>query len=408
MTNRRAFLMGSGLTAALARSAMGANDRIRMGLIGSGNRGRQVAAAMAINPDCEFAAVCDVFKPNLEKGVSALAGNPEGYVDYRRVLERKDIDGVIIGTPDHWHPQMVIDSVQSGKDAYCEKPASNSIEAAQKAVAVVKASDRIVEIGLQQRSWEHFQMCAKWVQSGQFGTIYHCALHWQGNYTRAVEAPSDPPPDLDWELFQGPAPRKPYVVSRQKSWRSWYDYGGGIVTDQGVHVADLVHWYMGAREPRQVTASAQWVRAQPTTEMPADTWAITWQYDNFVMTFANVFMPNSEYDAGSGNYFYGSAGALHVNRTSYQTKRIVARPRPGEAPAPPPAFDDVTKSFPYEGGPSDKAHARDFLDCVKSRKQPITSYETGFYSSLPLLLGVLAIRTGKSYRWDGSKTVVLS
>ena len=149
--------------------------------------------------------------------------------------------------------------------------------------------------------------------------------------------------------------------------------------------------------------------AKPTAEMPADTWAITWQYDNFVMTFANVFMPSSEYDASSGNFFYGTSGALHVNRTSYQTKKIEQRGRPGDpAPPPAPAFEEVTKSFPYDGGPSDKAHTRNFLDCVKSRKQPITNYETGFYSSLPLLLGVLSIRTGKSYRWDGTRTAVLS
>jgi len=403
MTSRRAFLVSSGLTAAISRSAVGANDRIRMGVIGSGNRGRQVTAALAVNPDCEFVAVCDVFQPNLENGASVLPNKPEQYVDYRKVLDRHDVDAVLIATPDHWHAQMVIEAYQAGKDAYCEKPASNDIGAAAKAVDAVKQHNRIVEIGLQQRSWDHFQMCAKWVQDGKFGTIYHAALHWQGNYTRPLEQPQDPPAGLNWELFQGPAPRRPYTPTRQGSWRSYYDYGGGIITDQGVHIADIVHWYLGAREPQSVTASAQWVRVTPPNqEEPADTWAITWQYDKFVMSFANVYMPSAEYDAGSGNFFYGTTGALHVGRTCYTAKPIPQRAAPGQPAPPPPGFEAVNQTFPYSGGPSDKAHARNFLDCVKSRQKPITDFETGFYSSLPLLLGVLAIRTGKNYRWDGA------
>src|SRR5512146_818858 len=129
MNSRRAFLMSSGLTAAMARSAVGANDRIRMGVLGTGTRGSYMAPIFAANPDCDMAAVCDVFKPNREKTASALPGKPELYVDYRKVLERKDIDAVLIAAPDHWHAQMIVEACQAGKDAYCEKPLSNSIEA---------------------------------------------------------------------------------------------------------------------------------------------------------------------------------------------------------------------------------------------------------------------------------------
>ncbi len=406
MTNRRAFLAATGITAAAAGRAVGANDRIRMGVIGSGTRGSYMAPIFAANADCEMLAVCDVFKPNRDRTAAALPGKPDTYVDYRRVLERKDIDAVLIAAPDHWHAPMIVEACQAGKDAYCEKPLSNSIEAAAKAVDAVRQSGRVVQIGLQQRSWDHFQMCAKWVQEGRFGTIYHAQLHWVGHYSREPEAPTDPPADLDWELFQGPAARKPYSPGRQRSWRGYYDYGGGIITDQGVHIADLVHWYMGAREPRSVTASAQWVRvAKPNPEQPPDTFAITWQYDKFVMSYANTFMPVPEYNADHGTYFFGTLGSLHVNRTSY-----TARPLPGRAPAagqpaPPPPFEAVNQSFRYVGGPSDQAHARNFLDCVKSRQKPLTDVETGFTSTLPLLLGVLAVRTGKMYSWNGKAAV---
>ena len=406
MTSRRAFLASSGVTAAMSRSAVGANDRIRMGVIGAGTRGSYMAPILAANPDCEMVAVCDVFKPTREKAAGALPGKPELYVDYRKVLERKDIDAVLIAAPDHWHARMIVEACQAGKDAYCEKPLSNSIEAAWTAVEAVPKYKRVVQIGLQQRSWDHFQMCCKWVQEGRFGTIYHAQLHWQGHYSRPVEAPSDPPADLDWELFQGPAPRKPYTTSRQRSWRGYYDYGGGIITDQGVHIADLVRWYLGAKEPTRCSAAAQWVRVPtPNPEQPADTFAITWTYDKFVMTYANTFIPEAGYNADHGVYFYGTTGALHVNRTSY-----AARPLPRRAPTnqpqnAAPAFELQEKSFPYVGGPSDKAHARNFLDCVKSREKPITDVNEGFSSTLPLLLGVLAVKTGKQYAWNGKSAV---
>jgi len=405
MTDRRSFLMTSGLTAAMARSAAGAGDRVRMGVIGTGVRGAYMATVLAGHSDCDVVAMCDVFKPTLEKATAALPAKADMVGDYRRILERKDVDGVLIAAPDHWHAPMIVEACQAGKDVYCEKPISNSIEAALKAVEAVRQTKRIVQIGLQQRSWDHFQLCAKMVQEGKFGTVYHAALHWEGTYTRRPEQPRDPPEGLDWNLFQGPAPRKPYTPSRQRSWRSYYDYGGGIITDQGVHIADLVHWYLGATAPLSVAASAQCVRVpEPDPEQPPDTFAITWKYDKFVMSYGNTFMAMPEYDATHGVFFYGTIGSLHVNRSSYTLKPNPRRAPQGQ-PAPPPAFEPVVNSFRYVGQPADKAHARNFLDAVKSRQKPLTDIETGFGSSLPLLLGVLACRTGKAYSWNGRQAL---
>ena len=177
-----------------------------------------------------------------------------------------------------------------------------------------------------------------------------------------------------------------------------------------MHIGDLVHWYMKDNQTRSVSASAQWVRvATPNPEQPPDTYAISWKYDKFVMTFANTFMTRQEYNADHGVFFYGTTGALHVNRTSYEARPLsMGRGQSGAAPRPgaPEAIEPVLKSFGYVGGPSDLAHARNFLDCVKSRQKPLTDVETGFTSTLPLLLGVLAVRTGKQYNWDGNKAVV--
>jgi predicted dehydrogenase len=402
MSSRRSFLIGSGVTAAASRSAVGANDRIRLGFIGAGTRGAYMATVAEDFDDCHIDAMCDVYKPTLESAAAKLKTKPvETFGDYRRILDRKDIDAVYIATPDHWHAQMIIEAAQAGKDAYCEKPLSNNIEAGWKAVETAQRLKRVVQIGLQQRSWDHFQKCCELVQSGMFGTIFHCQLHWQGFYTRPAEPPAPVPEGLDWELFQGPAPRHPFSPSR-RNWRAYYDYGGGIITDQGVHIADVVSWYMKTRAPISVSASAQYVQVlPPNPECPPDSFQISCQFDKFVMSYTNAYFPQTDYLSDQGNYFYGSRGALHVNRQSYTYRPTPGRGGAGRGgtPAPPP-IDPFNTKFAYVGKPADAAHIRNWLDCIKSRGTPRTDPETGFYSTLPLLMGLLAIRHGKTYFWD--------
>jgi len=406
MSTRRSFLVSSALTAAASRSAVGANERIRVGFIGAGTRGSYMATVAEKHEDCQILAMCDVYKRTLEQAVGKLkVSKPDTYGDYRRVLDRKDLDAIYIATPDHWHAPMIVEACQAGKDIYCEKPLSNNIEAALKAVDAVKTSKRVVQIGLQQRSWDHFQKCAELVQSGMFGTIFHCKLHWSGHYTRPVEQPTPVPEGLDWEMFQGPAPRHAFSPNRL-FWRSFWDYGGGIITDQGVHINDVVCWYMKARVPISASAEAQYVQVQPPNlENPPDSFQIAVKYDNFVMSFTNAYFPQTDYPADQGNYFYGSRGALHVNRQSYTYRLMPARGAAPGATPPPPAFEPFNTKFAYVGGPSDSAHIRNWLDCIKSREIPTTGVETGFYSTLPLLMGLLAIRNGKTYVWDDKNRV---
>lgn len=404
MSSRRSFLIGSALTAAASSSAVGANERIRVGFIGAGSRGSYMATVAEEFEDCQILAMCDVYKPTLEKAAAGLkVSKPETYGDYRRVLERKDLDAVYIATPDHWHAQMIIEASQAGKDIYCEKPLSNNIEAGWKAVETAKSLKRVVQIGLQQRSWDHFQRCYDLVQSGMFGTIFHCQLHWQGFYTpRTAVVPAPVPEGLDWELFQGPAERHPYSTAR-RNWRSFYTYGGGIITDQGVHIADVVAWYMHTRAPISVSGSGQYVQAPVNLECPPDSFQISAVFDKFVLSHTNAYFPQTDYLSDQGNYFYGSAGALHINRQSYTYRLMPGRTgggARGSAAAPPPPFEPFNTKFAYIGKPSDSAHIRNWLDCIKSRGKTLTDPETGFYSTLPLLMGLLAIRNGKTYTWD--------
>ena len=218
MENRRRFLQASA-AAVTARSILGANDRVQMAIIGTGTRGNQVFTGFSAHADQVFLAACDVAADRLDAFVTSH-GKMDTYKDYRRVLERKDIDAVLITAPDHQHEPILQAALSAGKDAYIEKPISNSIGPAQRMVEAVHKSDRVVQVGLQQRSWPHFQECARLIREGYIGTVRQSVMYY-GNYMRVPEVdPPTPVPDtLDWQGWLGPAPRKPYAPSRQRTWR---------------------------------------------------------------------------------------------------------------------------------------------------------------------------------------------
>jgi predicted dehydrogenase len=423
MENRREFLKTIAITAAASRMVLGANDRVRMAVIGTGTRGSMVNGFFRKHPDCEFVAACDVRKSRLDEVMKEIGGSVQGYGDYRRILERKDIDAVLVTTPDHWHGPMVAQACEAGKDAYVEKPMTHTIEDAVMAVEAAKKYKRVVQLGVQQRSGAHFQEAAKMIQDGYIGKVTHCVLIQPGGYTQVMQPTEAPPADLDWEMFQGPAPRHPYSPSYLR-WRSFYMYGGGLITDWGVHLTDIALLAMQAdtKAPLHTSASAQYVNYAKDLEQLPDAFSCAWQYDNFVMTFTNAVPPNAEFPQ-NGNWFYGSKGVLHVNRSGYrvlpQPQRDFPAPKPGaKMPGMPPDAKMPTrpKQEPpiaakfykqdeqYQNDPHTIAHARNFLDCVKSRKSPAADITTvGFHVTLPCLLGRLAVKEGKALTWDGNK-----
>jgi predicted dehydrogenase len=410
MQSRRGFLgtSAAALSAASAQRVMGANERIRLGVIGTGSRGTYVMQLFQKNADVDVAALCDVYRPNLEAAAAKGKLDPAVtgmYGDYRRVLERKDIDAVLIGTPDHWHCPIVMEACQAGKDAYVEKPLSNEIEPCQRAVETARKYNRVVQVGIQQRGYEHYQRAAKMVHDGALGKVYLVMLMYSGLYGGRGDKPSDPPEGLDWEMFQGPAPRRPYKASRQRSWRSYYDYGGGLVTDWGVHLTDVAHWFMQTTAPRTAAAAAQYVRYDPslTEEMP-DTVSVSWTYDNFVMSLQSWTVPWLPPEIPKistyGNVFSGTLGSIFVNRESFGV--FPTGRRPGSSA---PTLEALNFRRPENSDEGTINLVRNFLDCVKSRQRPLLDIETGFTSTLPTLLGRLAVRDARMYSWDGSKAV---
>ena len=407
MENRRKFLQSAAGAAVVSRSVLGANDRIQMGLIGCGTRGNMDSGFLLRHKDCVFVAACDVAKTKLDQTAAKLAQDGrkvDTYGDYRRVLERKDIDAVLVTTPDHWHSPITIDACAAGKDVYVEKPISNAIEPAWKMVEAARRYNRVVQVGLQQRQGEHFKEAAKLIQGGALGNVTHAVLQFPGGYTMPPEPNQDPPPDLDWNMFQGPAERRAYKPSRQRRWRAYYDYGGGLVTDWGVHLVDVVHWYLNAdnKAPLLTSASAQYVNVENSEhDQVPDAFIVSWKYDKFVMSFTNAVMTDRDF-ALHGNIFFGPRGSLLVHRAGYQVRPGQVR-RAINGAEPPPPIEAKTARFAenYQNDPDTIAHARNFLDCVKSRQKPVADIEIGFHSTLPCLIALLAIRQGRSFTWDG-------
>jgi predicted dehydrogenase len=433
--NRRQFIqVGAGAVGAslaqppIARAqtggVVGSNDRVRMAIVGSGSRGNQVLTSFAECPDNVFVAACDVFKERLDATAQKLGqdGNKvDSYEDYRRVLDRKDIDAVLIATPDHWHPQQTIDACEAGKDVYLEKPACNAatLEQAAKMVDVARRTRRVVQVGTEQRSWPHFDQARALLQ--QLGGVTHVVLQYGGGGSPITEPVVPVPAGLNWEMFQGPAPRKPYKAGRQRQWRYYWDYGGGLVTDWGVHLVDTALWFMDAQRkgPRLTTGIGQFVNVEtPDVERPFNAFTAVWQYDRFVMTFANAVIGNPDFPF-HGTVFIGPRGSLVVNRTGYMLRPPerglgggrgrAAGPSGagamGSAPPPPPPLEAKV----VNGGPelemvvkATTQHVRNFLDCVKSRQQPVSDAEVGFYATLPCVLAIRAMREGKAIGWDAS------
>src|SRR5688572_9284827 len=263
--DRRTFAKASGsamITGAAAASSpgsavAGSNNRIRCGFIGVGGMGRGDLRDFLRCENVEVVAVCDVWQPNMEQAVQMTDGKATGYKDFRRVIDRKDVDVVVVATPDHWHGYITTQACQAGKDVYVEKPLAYNIHEGRRMVEAARKYNRVVQAGTQQRSGRHFQQAVDFVRSGKLGKISRVAtwnLQNESPYGMNKFPDSDPPPGLDYDLWLGPAPKRPFNPNRFIfSFRYFWDYAGGYATDWGVHHIDIVQWAMDVRGPKRVS-----------------------------------------------------------------------------------------------------------------------------------------------------------
>ncbi len=373
---------------------MKANDTINVALIGCRNMGWADLCAMLQNPGVQLVALCDVDQTVLDNRTAEAEKNwgkrPDQYRDYRRVLERQDIDAVIIGTPDHWHCLIMTDACAAGKDVYVEKPAANSIGECDAMVAAQQCYQRVVQVGQQKHSAEHWKQLHEFIASGKLGHIGRVKI-W-ANFTYVVltnpSPDAEPPATLDYDMWLGPAPLRPYSQTRNQSWRCFWDYGGGLMTDMGPHLLDMALWHMNVTEmPRRVSAvGGNFVNPANKAET-FDTLDVLYELPDFNIEWSNTAIASGPYGSINGLEFKGENGTLVTNYNWWEVIPQSGRMEPMKVLATPGEH---------------VVHTGNFLDCVRSRRVdqlacPITH---GVLCAKYAHLGNIAARTGMSLSYD--------
>ena len=392
------------LTAASARRVFGANEKVRLGFIGVANRGTQVLDAFLQLNDIQVTAICDVDKTALDKTAAKLNGAAATFGDFRKLIEQKDVDAVVVATPDHWHAIMTITACRAEKDVYCEKPLSITIKEGRRMVEVARETKRVVQVGTHRRSSKLYAKLAAEIQGGKIGPVSVCRAYRLSNMAPTgigKALPMDPPANLNWDLWLGPRPARKFQATIHPYKFRWHNLYSSQMGNWGVHYLDAIRWLTGETAPSAVVAIGTNfavdddrtipVSAEAIFEFPSGRLAIFGQYEaSSVPAIAN----NGEIE------LRGTNGALYVNEKSYeivpevggqfQTKKARMQPEKGKA----------------EDGDLTVQHARNFIDCVKSREKPNADVEIGHRSTTFCHLANIALATKLRLEWDAEKEVI--
>jgi predicted dehydrogenase len=403
-----AVTAGMALSGGASARVLGANDRVRVGLIGAGRQGVGDMKDFALQPDAEVVAVCDVYEPNLQKALADTNNKAQGCKDFRLALDRKDVDAFIVATPDHWHALPMVEACKAGKDVYVEKPICCAVDEGKVMVEAARKYGRVVQVGTQQRSAVHFQEAVKLVQQGYLGKVsFVRTWNYSNEYPRGIGNPpdSDPPAGLDWDAWLGPAPKVRFnanrfgVGDRWSTFRYFWDYAGGFMTDWGVHLMDIVQWAMQVDGPEAITAAGGKFFIEDNAETP-DTLQVTYHYPHFVAVYENRWdNGNSMYGHGYGIEFHGTDATMFVDRGGFEVFPETGPGAPGAKHS-----DNRGPYMKMESVNNDHYdHIRNFLDCVKSRQRPVSDIEIGHRSTSVCLLGNVAYRSQRRVVWDVAK-----
>ena len=378
----------------------GPNDKIVLGFIGLGRMGQGNLKIFMKHPDVEVAALCDVYSTNLDSALAITEGKAKTFQDFRGLLEMKEIDAVVICSPDHWHPLQTILACEAGKDVYVEKPISVYLREGRRMVEVARKQKRVVQVGTQQRSGLHFKEAVDLIRRNHIGKVSYVRTWNYGNdFPEGIGNPpdTDPPRELNWDLWLGPARKVPFNANRfgvspdhWSSFRWFWDYAGGMMTDWGVHLLDIVHWAMNVDAPQSVSAQGAKLYLQDNRETP-DTLQTVYQYPGFICTYENREcnrhgLNQHEY----GISFHGTEGTLFVDRSGFEVIPELTKTKE-------PRCEAVVKQSSNQ---MSQAHTRNFLDCVRSRQMPISDIEIGHRSTSAAQLGNVALRSKNTIRWD--------
>jgi predicted dehydrogenase len=379
--NRRTFLIAGGMTALASSRAFGANNTLRVGVIGAGGRMHGLLNAADNAGGYQIAAVCDVYGPHRDEVKERSNGLATTHVDYHEVLD-KDVDAVIIATPDHWHVRIAVDALAAGKDVYLEKPVTHTIEEGATLTRAVRSSKQILQCGMQQRSWTHFRDAVDMIHGGSLGRITQVRTYWWQNYRlNWVPKPIDTQ-QLDWKRWLGSAPEQPFSDEKYNRWRWFWDFGGGAMTDLFTHWIDVAHWAMKADQARMAQMLGdkyifeQW-------DCP-DTVQAAFRYPGFDVIYEGMMA--SSIDDG-GLEFRGTEATLKINRGGFSVYREGVEQ----------SKNPVLKEESFRDGTID--HMENFFECVRTRREPNAPVETGVAAARAGQLGNVAFHRGGQVTW---------
>jgi predicted dehydrogenase len=396
--SRRSFLKTSaaGVAAfgAPAVNVLGANDTLNIGLIGVGGRCRALMKSLGQVSGTRQAAVCDIYDIHLEQAKALVDPKAFATKQYKALLDRKDIDAVLIGAPDHWHVPMTVDACEAGKDVYVEKPLTHRLEEGPAVITAQNKNRRIVQVGTQQRSMPHFQKANEIVRSGRLGEIHKVHLTWNRNTDRVGKPQSNIDPNqVDWKAFLGNAPDQPFDGYRLiGNWRWFWDFGGGLLTDLMVHYIDVVHWYLDLDHPTKATTIGDWVTSKGVWETP-DTVQTLLSYPNDLQVYYEGTFSNAR--NGAMLEFMGRDATLYLDRGRFEIHPERNRGTPEELVL---GTGKRGQDF-YDKPDGELLHLTNWVECIRSRERPNAPAEAGVSAAAAAHLGNQALRAGQVVAW---------
>jgi predicted dehydrogenase len=429
--NRREFMTSTlmaGVGASMARPGFAgqtsAANRTTVGLIGSGARGQELLQSAAKLPGIEFVAVSDAYQGRMARARARTNGRAATVADYRQILDNKDVDAVIIATPDHWHKAMTIEALRAGKDVYVEKPLTYSIDEGQQIVDAVRKSGRILQVGSQVISSATVAKAKDMIRAGRLGQITLVRASYNRNTAEGAWIYPIPPDaserTVNWDHFLGPAPKRPFSLERFFRWRCYWDYSGGIATDLFVHLVTTIHYLLDAKMPRHIIASGELYRWKDSREVPDTVNAILLYPEGFTVNLSSTFNNTSESgyeifgtDASiaisGGTMTFSPESALENNRwvveswpeelekAYYADPKVQAR----EVPATwKPEVHENRETWNERGQDAMSVHLARFFDAIRSRTAPIEDAGFGHRAAAVAHLINQSIREKKPLEWD--------
>lgn len=403
----RRFFLGAGLASGLAVNIVGAQPsrRYRTATIGTGWWGMNITREAMASRECQMVGICDVDEGHLQKAaeeIKKLSGDePRTYKDFRDLLVKEKPEIVIVGTPDHWHALNTIAAVEAGAHVYVEKPISHTIKEGRAMVEAARAADRVVQVGTHRRVSPHNISGMQFLKSGKLGKIgmVRAFVHSAGGPGQTTPD-SDPPPGLDWNMWCGPAPLRPFNKSiHPRGFRQHLDYANGTIGDWGIHWFDQILWWTEEKWPKRVYSTAARHIKQDSTTAP-DTQVASFEFETFTAVWEHrQYGGNNAEKASLGCYFYGTEGTFHMGWRDGWTFYPADKSKP-ELHEDPKLNEPDSQNI--------KELFADFLAAIKQKRRPVCDIEVGHRATVMSLLGMLSWKAGRSVNWDGEKELILN